>query len=356
MGKVKKIFIVGSSRSGTTMLSQILGNHSEIFSFNELHFFEQITLPEDCAKELQKQDAIEKYSKLINIQANGLFKFIESKNIIYKEADLIYSQNSKLNSNDLFDEFLNFEVKKNKKKYACEQTPTNIFYIENILKAYPDALFIHMVRDPRGVLLSQKNRWRRRFKGENDIPIKQSLRNFFNYHPYINGLLWTASVKKGLKYINDPRFFLLQFENLLSEPETYLRKVCEFIGITYESKMLEIPLVGSSNNKNKNETNTKKTGIRPFVKDQWKAGGISKGEIFINQLITKDIMKKLDYPYVKTGYPLSAIPLFCILPFKIGISVLFNLGRVKSIRRVILNRLKSNNNLNGKSRASNNYI
>ena len=39
MTKIKQIFIVGSSRSGTTMMGRILANHSDIFAFKELHFF-----------------------------------------------------------------------------------------------------------------------------------------------------------------------------------------------------------------------------------------------------------------------------------------------------------------------------
>ena len=36
---ISYVFIVGNSRSGTTMMSRVFGNHPEIHAFNELHFF-----------------------------------------------------------------------------------------------------------------------------------------------------------------------------------------------------------------------------------------------------------------------------------------------------------------------------
>lgn len=36
------IFIVGSSRGGTTMMGRILGLNSQVKTFGKLHFFEQL--------------------------------------------------------------------------------------------------------------------------------------------------------------------------------------------------------------------------------------------------------------------------------------------------------------------------
>ena len=44
------IFIVGNSRSGTTMMRRVLGNHPAIFMLEELHFFEQLWSTSDKEK------------------------------------------------------------------------------------------------------------------------------------------------------------------------------------------------------------------------------------------------------------------------------------------------------------------
>ena len=48
------------------------------------------------------------------------------------------------------------------KSIPCEQTPRYIFYARALLEIYPTAQIVHMVRDPRAVMASQKMRWQRR--------------------------------------------------------------------------------------------------------------------------------------------------------------------------------------------------
>ena len=38
MSNTKQIFVVGSGRSGTTMMGRALNNHKDIFTFKEIHF------------------------------------------------------------------------------------------------------------------------------------------------------------------------------------------------------------------------------------------------------------------------------------------------------------------------------
>ena len=69
----KQIFIVGSSRSGTTMMGRILGKHPDVFTFKELHFFG--TIWTNCTESiLDKKQQIHLLSRLFCIQQNGLFR------------------------------------------------------------------------------------------------------------------------------------------------------------------------------------------------------------------------------------------------------------------------------------------
>ena len=77
---------------------------------------------------------------------------------------------------------------------ACDQTPRNVFYIRDILDAFPEARIINMVRDPRAVLLSQKNKWRRRSLGESALPRSEVVRSWSNYHPIVTARIWRGAV------------------------------------------------------------------------------------------------------------------------------------------------------------------
>ena len=39
---MKQVFIIGSSRSGSTLLNDVSNKHSKIIGMNELHYFDQI--------------------------------------------------------------------------------------------------------------------------------------------------------------------------------------------------------------------------------------------------------------------------------------------------------------------------
>ena len=64
----KIIFIVGNSRSGTTMMLRILNNHQQLMVLNELHFFEQLWSPQDKDKLIAADEAKLIAAKLVMIQ------------------------------------------------------------------------------------------------------------------------------------------------------------------------------------------------------------------------------------------------------------------------------------------------
>lgn len=75
------LFIVGNSRSGTTMLGRILGNHSQVYTFGELHFFEQMVQENTLAVQCSHDKLTASLERLLTSARDGLFTPVKKDNI-----------------------------------------------------------------------------------------------------------------------------------------------------------------------------------------------------------------------------------------------------------------------------------
>tara|TARA_B100000927_G_C16466716_1_gene470010 strand:- start:550 stop:1563 length:1014 start_codon:yes stop_codon:yes gene_type:complete len=333
MTKSRQIFIVGSSRSGTTMMGRILSNHKDVFTFKELHFFGTLWTLSDKKKITQKVQ-IDLMSRLWCIQERGIFNQKHFLDFYCKAKNILKNKHCN-NSLDVYKLFLNTITHENKAFISCEQTPKNLYYIEEILKCFPDALIINLVRDQRDVLLSQKNKWRRKFLGANQIPFFEALRSYINYHPILIAKVWNSSLCYTSKFMNHKRVKVVKFEELLLSPEIIIEDVCKFLAINFCKEMLKVPLVGSSTQND----DPKIDFIDKSKINKWKNGGISDAEIYLSQKFSKKMMREFGYEEKKISF-FNPLVLFYILsfPIKLFFSFLFNLHRMGNIFEVITKR------------------
>ena len=122
----------------------------------------------------------------------------------------------------------------------------NMYYLEEILSHFPNAKVINMVRDQRDVLLSQKNKWKRKFLGASGIPLFEAIRIFLNYHPFLTSKIWTSSLKHTMKYVSNPNVKIVKFEEMLVNSHQTIKDICNFLDIKFQEKMLLVPVIGSS--------------------------------------------------------------------------------------------------------------
>ncbi|MBF90723.1 MAG: hypothetical protein CMP75_03055 [Flavobacteriales bacterium] len=326
------IFIVGYSRSGTTMLSRVLGKADNIYSFNELHFFEQLYSSEEFDKILNESQAISFADQLLDIQRTNYLFYDVGKHI--PEAKKIINGLNIRTKPEIFKKFLEFETRLMNKDVACEQTPRNVLYLEELFKIFPDAKVINMVRDPRDVLLSQKSKWKRKFLGADKIPLKESIRSWVNYHPITIGKLWNASVRASLKYQHSNIKTVL-FEEFIQCPDQKLKEICSFLNISYDSEMLDVEQAGSSNFRD----DSKEKGIRKNNFEKWKKGGLSQGEIFWCEFLNRDEMSMLGYELLSSKISLKSIYYLFSFPFHIIFALMLNLSRMNNVFSSIKKRI-----------------
>ena len=333
MNKKKQIFIVGSSRSGTTMMGRILGNHQSVFTFKELHFFGTIWT-NNSESNLDRKQQIDLLSRLLCIEKNGLF---QQGNILdfNDRASAILENKNFTNPLSIYELFLAEITLDNECLIACDHTPKNMYYLHEILSYFPNAKVINMVRDQRDVLLSQKNKWKRRSLGASAIPLSEAIRSYINYHPILTAKVWNSSLEHSSKFTNSSRVRVVRFEDLLVEPIRIVKELCQFLEIDFNQEMLKVPVIGSSTQLDvKNQFL-----IDSSKKEKWKNGGLNSAEIYLSQLVTNSMMQKFKYDVEKFRFP-PILTLFYLIsfPIKLIFAFILNVKRMGNIVEVIKKR------------------
>ena len=287
----KVIFIVGASRSGTTMLSRILGKHTQIFSLNELHVFGDLISSESLHAPLHNSEQRKLASTILQRQEYGIWASEQP----LTNTTLLDSVLNKLNDDSataatVFNETALAVADSYGNGSVSEQTPRNIFFAESLLEAYPHAHFVHMVRDPRAVLASQKSKWRRKFLGGKDIPTLEMIRMWTNYHPFTLSKLWIKANKQAIKNESHDRFHIIKFEGLLEAPEDTLRELCGGMGIDFEAQMLDIEHIGSSHQHNTSQV----SGISNATVESWKKS-LTTAEQMMSEKLCSETMTHFGY-------------------------------------------------------------
>jgi hypothetical protein len=192
-----------------------------------------------------------------------------------------------------------------------------------------------MVRDQRDVLLSQKNKWKRRFLGASAIPLAEAIRSYINYHPLLTAKVWNSSLEHSAKFIGNSRVKVIKFEELLVDSEIVIKELCKFMQIDFQEEMLKVPVVGSSTEQDtKNELLIDSSKI-----EKWKSGGLSSAEIYLSQLMSKSMMQEFKYELQKFRFP-PLLTLFYLVTFPIKLALAFslNIKRMGNIIEVVKKR------------------
>lgn len=240
----KTIFVVGNSRSGTTMMGRILGANNEVFTFRELHFFEQLWDPAQDDGPLDDRRAVALATRLLTIQRDGYYTPKDPALYVNEAREIIKRLPRTRTGREVFAAFLEHEALIHGKSVPCDQTPRNIYFWREILATYPDAFIVHIVRDPRDVLLSQKGRWKRRNLGASNMPRGEVLRSWVNYHPITISAMWISGIRAAGDLESYPRTVTVRFEDLVDGAEESIKKICKVLGLSFQPEMLQVPRVG----------------------------------------------------------------------------------------------------------------
>lgn len=219
----KTLFVSGSNRSGTTLLSNVLSAHEKIvscpessFLINQRHYLKkkrdwQVADVDKALRYLWIQKRImsrvwrsdmEQIRKVLNANLQRL--------TIESYSKVIYSSYPKDRD---FSEIT----------YFADKSPYYINVLGELPELFPEAKFLFIVRDYRDRYCSFKKLDR---FGPIRIPMIRGL-NWYNQQKVING------------FVNEnSRAIIIRYEDLINETEKILKKVCTFLDIDFDKKML----------------------------------------------------------------------------------------------------------------------
>jgi len=215
------IFLVGFPRSGTTLLQALMCTQHGIISFPETHFFSIIlnrikSDPNEHIYLENIENVFREIGELMDI--NFPKKFIDDF--------LGYAKKKKITAKNLF-ELIIFQYIF-KKKYVSshrwlEKTPDHVFHMETILNYYPKSQFIAIIRHP----LYSINSFKKMPWGK-DISLKSLSLTWLKA---IDSIEWFQR-----KY--NSKIYTLRYEDLVSDVEREMERICTFLSVDYESKYL----------------------------------------------------------------------------------------------------------------------
>lgn len=277
-------FIVGNSRSGTTLMARILRKHPDLYVLKETFIFDDLQYERNNYDNLSEQDLRDSLNRMFTIQDKGYYRRNEQCDC-KTDVDTVISLLNDIENptiNDFIKTFYVYEAIKHEKLQSGDQTPRHVFHIKSLNKMFPSSRYINMVRDPRAVLLSQKNKWKATVRlGQ---PRFETFRTRINYHPITMALLWNRSIGAGINAERDlgqDKVKTVKFEDMVNKPNETINTVCDFLGVMFDDAMLQVPVEMSSN-----LSETTKNGIDAKIADVWKSK-LTKTEIFLCQKITR---------------------------------------------------------------------
>lgn len=114
----------------------------------------------------------------------------------------------------------------------AEKTPLNVAHIDWIFGHFPEARFIHVMRDGRDASASVRHHPLRRLVDGAWVRVPFS-------RPFATCVrAWDRLVRAGLRYRDDPRYTEIRYEDLVLQPERTLRGLFDFLGEPWSPEVM----------------------------------------------------------------------------------------------------------------------
>lgn len=236
-----QVFIVGCSRTGSTLLQQIINKYTPIDVLEECHVLLPFWLNEDFSTKLNNEIEVtnepQDIKKVIDLiyshRCYGIFweqieRFNLNKSLLAEQIKI-----NGITEKGVFKALMEASRIKNHKAMCGAKFPVYVGYAHKLFEWFPDCKIIHTIRDPRAIYASQLyKRTNEKFGKAKNLII--GLQHFV----HIN-LQFRHACKAHMQLKTNPNYFPFYYEKLIADPGETLERLCSFLDIPFDTKMLK---------------------------------------------------------------------------------------------------------------------
>ncbi|MFA5242694.1 MAG: sulfotransferase [Sulfuricella sp.] len=206
------IFIVGGSRSGTSVLVQALGKHKLIYSFKGEDPFITDIGGMVYNLEYASEREINYYKNSLRVSHSYIYDNL--RRLSYESA---FGKNYGLMR--MLKDMVHREFNPVAKKFWCAKTFPNENVAKGLVKIYPSAKFILIHRNGINVVHS-----RTQFPGFRDLDFRSQCEE------------WAHSENHFAYLFEHESAIVIKHEDLIEDPHAVFQKICKHLGIEYDPR------------------------------------------------------------------------------------------------------------------------
>lgn len=213
------LFVLGVRRSGTTLLSLILDRSEGIAIPDESHFVPQLAHrhrapvdPDRFVDDLRRLRTLPRWG----LSVDEVVPLLRPRMATGEAIGAVFAA---------------YAAKTGKPRWG-DKTPAYMRYLPLVERLFPEAVFVHLIRDGRDCALSF-------LAMPDDAPTRTWA------HPTTAAGVacqWTTEVRDAQtrgRRVGPSRYLEVRYEALVTEPERLVREICAFAGLPFEFSMLE---------------------------------------------------------------------------------------------------------------------
>jgi sulfotransferase family protein len=208
------VFIVGSPRSGTTLLRVTLNRHPQLAVLGETAYFRRVY---DRRKAFGDPADLQVRDRIVTA-----YLAIEPVRRLGMNAEVLRERLMRegVSWRELFASMLRTYAESQGKPHAGEKTPRHALHVHTLCEWFPDCTIVHLVRDPRAAVCSM-------------IRMPWACRSVL-----MGARTWRLFNAAALAVSGRCNYVLIKYEDLVTHPEEQVRRLCNHIGLEYTDAVL----------------------------------------------------------------------------------------------------------------------